>query len=240
MDSKQKELTIIHESLKLAITEVLDSINYAKRIQTAILPPKRLIKENLPSSFIYYQPKDIVAGDFYWLEETENGVLFAAADCTGHGVPRAMVSVVCNNSLNRSVREYKLTNPALILDKTRELVIQEFEKSEEEVKDGMDIALCKLDGNKLVYAGANNPLWIIRNNSNSIEEIKADKQPIGKYHAQESFTSHEITLEKGDTLYLFSDGFVDQFGGERGKKLKSKLFKELLLSVQDKDMKEKN
>ncbi|HRE97228.1 MAG TPA: hypothetical protein PK637_10710, partial [Flavobacteriales bacterium] len=120
-----------------------------------------------------YKPKDIVAGDFYWLQKTENEVLIAACDCTGHGVPGAMVSVVCNNGLNRSVREYGLTDPGKILDKTREIVIAEFEKSDEDVKDGMDISLCSLSGNTLKWSGANNPLWIFkRNGVNGIERIE--------------------------------------------------------------------
>jgi hypothetical protein len=143
--------------------EILDSINYAKRIQTAILPPNKLVKEYLNESFILYKPKDVVAGDFYWMEAVGDVVYFAAADCTGHGVPGAMVSVICVNGLNRSVREFGLRKPAEILDKTRELVIKEFEKSEEEVKDGMDISLCALNTktNELQWAGANNPLWIV-------------------------------------------------------------------------------
>jgi tetratricopeptide (TPR) repeat protein len=150
------------EAVEEAHQEIKDSITYAKRIQSAILPPTKLVKEYLKNNFILYKPKDVVAGDFYWMEHKDNKVLFAAADCTGHGVPGAMVSVVCNNALNRSVREHGLTDPGEILTKTREIVIQEFEKSEEEVKDGMDIALCSLEGNKLKYAGAHNPLWIIR------------------------------------------------------------------------------
>ncbi|MDF1673699.1 MAG: SpoIIE family protein phosphatase [Vicingaceae bacterium] len=216
--------------------EITDSINYAKRIQSAILPPDKLVKEFLNDSFVLYKPKDIVAGDFYWMEHSENKVLFAAADCTGHGVPGAMVSVVCNNGLNRSVREYGLTEPGKILDKTREIVIQEFEKSEEEVKDGMDIALCSLEGNKLQYAGAHNPLWIIRNEE--IIETKANKQPIGRFDNPEPYTTHSFELEKGDSLYIFSDGYVDQFGGEKGKKFMARAFRELLLSIQDKSMEE--
>lgn len=211
--------------------EITDSIRYAKRIQTAILPPLQLVENALPDSFIIYEPKDIVAGDFYWLEQKEDRVLFAAADCTGHGVPGAMVSVVCHNGLNRSVREHNLLDPGKILDKTREIIVQEFEKSEDKVNDGMDIALCSLKGKELYYAGAHNPLWIIRNGSEEIEEIKADKQPIGKFERSLPFNSHRIELEKGDTVYIFSDGFTDQFGGDKGKKFKAKNFKKLLLSV---------
>ena len=170
------------------------------------------------------------------MEHKGGKVIFAAADCTGHGVPGAMVSVVCNNALNRSVREHGLTEPGEILTQTREIVIQEFEKSDEEVKDGMDIALCSLEGNKLQYAGAHNPLWIIRNGE--IIETKANKQPIGQFDNPKPYTTHSFDLEKGDSLYIFSDGYVDQFGGEKGKKFKAKAFRALLLSIQDKSMEE--
>ena len=230
--------------------EIVDSITYAKRIQTAILPPLRLIQGILPDSFVLYKPKDIVAGDFYWMHtanESEDLILFAAADCTGHGVPGAMVSVVCHNALNRSVREYGILDPGKVLDKTREIVIHEFEKgegltsftksSEDSIKDGMDIALISLSPNtkKLKYAGANNPLWIIRNQE--VIEIKADKQPIGKYVNAKPFTTHEIQLQSGDAVYFFTDGYADQFGGEQGKKFKGSKMKELLLSLSHKKMK---
>jgi serine phosphatase RsbU (regulator of sigma subunit)/tetratricopeptide (TPR) repeat protein len=217
-------------------TEITDSIQYAKRIQNAILPPAKIVKQYLEKSFIFYKPKDIVAGDFYWLEHKDDVVLFAAADCTGHGVPGAMVSVICNNALNRSVREYGLTDPGKILDKSREIVIQEFEKSDEEVRDGMDIALCVLNGNQLQYAGAHNPLWLIRNEE--LIEIKATKQPIGQFDKPILYETHHVDLEKGDTIYIFSDGYIDQFGGEKGKKFKAKSFKDLLLSIQEKNMDE--
>jgi serine phosphatase RsbU (regulator of sigma subunit) len=225
-----------HHELGEKNKEIVDSINYAKRIQSAILPPKKVVKEHLKESFILYKPKDVVAGDFYWLETKEKKVLFAAADCTGHGVPGAMVSVICNNALNRSVREHGLTDPSMILDKTREIVVQEFEKSEEEVKDLMDFALCSLEGNRLQYAGAHNPLWIIRNGE--ILETKANKQQIGKFDNPEPYTTHSFELKKGDSVYIFSDGFVDQFGGEKGKKFKVSAFRNLLLSVQDKSLEE--
>ncbi|GAG60940.1 unnamed protein product, partial [marine sediment metagenome] len=167
--------------------EITDSITYALRIQEAILPPDRIVKEYLQESFILYKPKDIVAGDFYWMEVIGDTTIFAAADCTGHGVPGAMVSVVCHGALNRSVREFGLTDPAKILDKTRELVIETFEASDEEVKDGMDIALCSLTGTELQYAGAHNPLWVLRNGE--VLETKADKQPIGKYAELKPFTT---------------------------------------------------
>ena len=227
--------------------EITDSITYAKRIQNAILPSEEQWKKHLPNSFVYYLPKDIVAGDFYWLETggeaLETTVYFAAADCTGHGVPGAMVSVVCSNALTKAVIEEKITEPGKILDRTRELVIERFAKSSEEVKDGMDISLCAIDFNKMTlqWAGANNPLWIVRKNEHQVAELveaKPDKQPIGKVENPQPFTTHTIELQKGDTIYIFTDGFADQFGGEKGKKFKYKSFKELLLSIQDKSMDE--
>ncbi|TXB64798.1 tetratricopeptide repeat protein [Vicingus serpentipes] len=236
VETQKEVVELAHSELEEKNQEIMDSINYAKRIQNAILPPLKVVKEYLQESFILYKPKDIVAGDFYWLEHKEDKILFAAADCTGHGVPGAMVSVVCNNGLNRSIREYGLTEPGEILNKTREIVIAEFEKSEEEVKDGMDIALCSLEGNTLKYAGANNPLWIIRDGE--IIETKADKQPIGKFDELLPYKTHTFELQKGDSIYIFSDGYVDQFGGEKGKKFKAKAFRELLLSSQDSPMEE--
>ena len=239
---KQKGIIeIAHTELEVKNQEITDSIQYAKRIQNAILPHNKVVKEHLKESFILYKPKDIVAGDFYWMESVaptdkkkEPLVLFAAADCTGHGVPGAMVSVVCNNGLNRSVREHGLIDPGKILDKTREIVVKEFEKSEDEVKDGMDIALCSLEGNLLKYAGAHNPLWIIRDGE--LMETKANKQPIGPFDFSEPYITHAIELQKGDTVYIFSDGYADQFGGEKGKKMKTSNFKKLLLSIQHETM----
>jgi ligand-binding sensor domain-containing protein/serine phosphatase RsbU (regulator of sigma subunit) len=228
-------------------TEILDSIQYTKRLQDAILPSVKLVKEYFEESFILFRPKDIVSGDFYWLnsiptgeEGKDNLIMFAAADCTGHGVPGAMVSVVCANALNKSVNELGKTDPADILNTTRELVIDTFSKSGDDVKDGMDISLCVLnEGTKtLHWAGANNPLWIVREDLNEIEVIKADKQPIGTYGESKPFTSHSIKINVGDNIYMFSDGYTDQFGGERGKKMKSVKFKKLLLEHRNENMEE--
>ncbi|PCH96854.1 MAG: hypothetical protein COB85_03240 [Bacteroidetes bacterium] len=235
---QKKEVDFAFEQLGEKNKEIIDSINYSKRIQDAILPPAALVKEHLPHSFVYYAPKDIVAGDFYWLESSDDLTLFAAADCTGHGVPGALLSMLCNNALNRSVREYELTLPGKILDKAREIVIGEFENYEEDVQDGMDISLCALRGMELQFAGAYNPLWIFRNGE--IIETRGDKQPIGLCDDPKPFTTHTFTLEPGDSFYIFSDGYVDQFGGEKGKKFKSKAFKALLLSIQDKTMEEQH
>ena len=225
-----------NEILEEKNAEITASIEYAKRIQTAILPPSRLVREYLNNSLIVYLPKDIVAGDFYWMDRIGDSTIYAVADCTGHGVPGAMVSVVCHNAMNRAVREFNLTSPGAILDKTTDLVLEQFEKSEEEVKDGMDIALCKLNESSVEYAGANNPLWIVR--GEEIIEIKADKQPVGKFDKRTNFTTHKIDLLKGDTIYIFSDGYVDQFGGENGKKFKAKAMRSLLLSIQNLSMEE--
>jgi len=235
---QRDEISKQHVELELKNKEITDSINYAKRIQEAMLPPLSFFKTNLPESFIFYLPKDIVAGDFYWMEAYENNCIFAAADCTGHGVPGALVSVICANALNRSAREYKLSEPAAILDKTLEIVLEKFERSEEDVKDGMDIALCNFNRKtgELQYAGAHNPLWVIRKESKQIEEYKANKQPIGSYLNHRPFKNNSIQLEDGDVAYIFSDGYADQFGGEKGKKFKSINFKALLASIADKPM----
>ncbi len=228
--------------------EIVDSINYAQRLQNAILPTIAKIRSHLSNSFILFKPKDIVSGDFYWMdiEEADGKMLIAAVDCTGHGVPGAMVSVVGSNSLTRCVKEFGLREPAKILDKMVQLVVETFEASaghgghEDEVKDGMDIALCSIDlkTNEIEYAGANNPLWILRHDEDDIQEIKANKQPIGKFEYMKPFTGHKIKLNAGDCIYMFSDGYADQFGGPRGKKLKSKTFKDLIVSMRDKSMEE--
>ena len=232
----QKQKAIIESQKQIVVEknhEITQSIQYALRIQTAILPPLSMFKSYLPNSFILYKPKDIVAGDFYWLEVVDDLVLFAACDCTGHGVPGAMVSVICHNALNRSVREFGLTNPAKILDKTAEIVTENFSKSEERINDGMDISLCSYNVKTKVlnWSGANNPLFLLRNGE--LEEIKANKQPIGASEYASSFNNHTFELNSGDFIYIFSDGFADQFGGENGeKKLTKKRFKNLLLEQQ--------
>jgi len=221
---EQKNLLI-----ELKQEEIIASITYAKRLQEAILPPIEFVNANLKNNFIYYQPKDIVAGDFYWAEKVGDKFFIAAADSTGHGVPGAMVSVVCSNALNRTIKEFKLTETGKILDKTRDLVLETFEKSEKDVKDGMDISLLCIDSEtkKIFWSGANNPLWYIEDNK--LHEIKADKQPIGKVDNPKPFTTHQINHKENTTFYLFTDGFADQFGGPNGKKFKYKQFSDLLI-----------
>ncbi len=216
---------------------ISDSINYAERLQRAILPTKDQFNSHLPDSFLIFLPKDVVSGDFYWLEE-KNGIVYTAvADCTGHGVPGAMMSVVCSDALSRSLNEFQLYEPKDILDKTRDLVIRKFERSDESVSDGMDISLIAIDlhSKKLTFAGANNSLCIIRStegeNQREIVELKGDKQPIGNYTHKNDFTQQEFKFKKEDVLYLFSDGFADQFGGPDGKKFKYAPFRAALSEI---------
>jgi len=217
------------EELSTKNREIVDSITYAKRIQNAILPPMDIIEKSLKGSFVLYLPKDIVAGDFYWMEKVKDKIMFAVADCTGHGVPGAMVSVVCNNALNRAIREYQLVEPAAILDKVTDIVIETFDKGDEAVKDGMDVSLCTLDltSGALEFSGANNSLYVV--SGSELNEIKGNKQPVGKYMERKPFTNHEVDVKPGDRIYLFSDGYADQFGGPKGKKFKYAPFKQLLL-----------
>ncbi|MBL7921937.1 MAG: tetratricopeptide repeat protein [Bacteroidia bacterium] len=231
VEQQKAEVTHQKEKVEEKNKEITDSINYALRIQSAILPSINYVKEYLPESFILYQPKDIVAGDFYWMHISGEKIFIAAADSTGHGVPGALVSVVCANALNRTVNEFGITDTGKILDKTRELVIETFAKSISDVKDGMDISLLCIDKNKkqLQWSGANNPLWYI--SDKEIKEIKGDKQPVGKSDNVKAFTSHNLEYNTGDVFYLFTDGYADQFGGNKGKKFKYKQLEELLLTL---------
>lgn len=219
--------------------EIIDSITYSKRLQEAFLPPKSLISNECSDFFIYYQPKDIVAGDFYWAEKKGDHFFIAAADCTGHGVPGAMVSVVCGNALNRAVKEFHLTSPSEILDKVRQLVIETFDRSEERVNDGMDISLLVYNRktNQVQWGGANRTLWYIQ--EGALQEVKGDKQPIGRY-AEESnpFKTYQVENYNNVIFYLFTDGYADQFGGNNGKKMMTANFKALLLNIYSKPLHE--
>jgi tetratricopeptide (TPR) repeat protein len=232
-DEVEKQKTLV-EHQKALVEEknkdILDSITYAKRLQDAILLPMKMVKQFLPESFVMYKPKDIVAGDFYWMERVEENILIAAADCTGHGVPGALVSVVCSNALNRTVKEFKIKETGKILDKVRELVLETFEKSEGNIQDGMDISLCCINTktNEVQWSGAYNSLWYVHNGM--ISEVAADKQPIGKVDKPAPFNTHNLNLVNGDILYLFTDGYADQFGGPKGKKFKYKQMQEFILA----------
>ncbi|PKR81912.1 hypothetical protein CW751_00825 [Brumimicrobium salinarum] len=230
----EKNKTLEHQKNEISEinSDLLGSINYAKRIQNTILPSKTNLDNMFKSYFVLYLPKDIVSGDFYWAQKFDEQLIWAAVDCTGHGVPGAFVSIVGNNTLIRATKEFGLRNPAKILDKQRELVIEAFKnEGHQHVKDGMDLALVALNPKtlQLEYAGANNPLVIVRNKE--IIEFKADKQPIGEFVKMKPFTNQTIQLQTGDCIYLYSDGFVDQFGGDKNKKFKSKPFKKLLCEI---------
>ena len=232
---------------------ISDSINYAKRLQSAILPTKEQINRFFPKSFLFFRPKDVVSGDFYWFETIGNDHFVAVADCTGHGVPGAMVSVVCSNALNRSLNEFELRNTNEILDKTRDIVIETIGKSGQGVADGMDIALVRIQKSekRIQFSGAHNSLWIVRpinrinheeldieTGSIGLVEIKGDKQPVGLFTQMKPFTLHEFHYEQGDRIFMTSDGYADQFGGDDGKKYKSRPLKRYLMEIQQLKMDE--
>ncbi|MFO0357419.1 MAG: tetratricopeptide repeat protein [Sphingobacteriaceae bacterium] len=223
--------------------DITDSIKYAKKIQEAILPPEDLRTQLFPDSFVFYQPKDIVSGDFYWYTQKNNKKIFAAVDCTGHGVPGAFMSMIGNAYLNEIVNEKGVTKTSEILDMLKERVVESLKQSGNENKDGMDIALIAIDetNGTVEFSGANNPCWII--NKNELVELKGDSQPIG-YHLGilKPFTAQQLKISKGDSVYIFTDGYADQFGGANkylgGKKFKNRQLKELFLKVNDKGLNE--
>jgi serine phosphatase RsbU (regulator of sigma subunit)/Tfp pilus assembly protein PilF len=228
LEKKNLEITL----QKKAIT---DSINYAKRIQDSILPSEAHVNRILPDNFVLYLPKDVVSGDFYWVEEKNNKAVFAAVDCTGHGVPGALMSVVGFNLLSQAVNEMGLTKPSEILQHLDHGVKKLLRQAEGEhaVKDGMDLSLCALDlqTRLLHYSGVFNPAYIIQDGK--LVQLKADKFSIGDSEegASHKYTNHEMQLKKGDMIYLFSDGYADQFGGVSGKKFMYKNFRKLLLEI---------
>ena len=234
--AQKEEINEQRMQIEEYFVQVTDSIKYAKKIQEAILPPESFVKRLLPDSFILYRPKDIVSGDFYWLGEVGEKVFFAAVDCTGHGVPGAFMSIVGYNQLKQALIITEGSSPAEMLNQLNKGVTETLHQKDADStsRDGMDIAMCSLNMEtlELEYAGAFNPLYLLR--EGEIVQFKADKFPIGssvnaKHNA---FTNHSIQLEKGDQLYIFSDGYADQFGGSRGKKFMYKRFRELLLSVE--------
>jgi serine phosphatase RsbU (regulator of sigma subunit) len=237
----EKLMRVQKQELETHKKEIISSITYAQRIQQAKLPSKDDIYSSLPNSFILFKPKDIVSGDFYFFHKNNNTIFIAAADCTGHGVPGAVMSMICSEKLEDAVSENLDTSNILFkLNKGIKTSLRQ-SNNENSTRDGMDIALCSvnIENRILKFAGANRPLWIIRNGNEIIEEIKATKKAIGGYtENNQHFETHEIKLNKNDTFYIFTDGYADQFGGETGKKIMTKRFKDLLLTIQNKTMKE--
>lgn len=250
LQQQQEEIQTINDSLRAQNEEInsqreaiTDSIQYASRIQKAILPPETYITELLHENFIFNKPRDIVSGDFYWVKQVNQYIVIVAADCTGHGVPGAFMSMLGISYLNEIVQKREITQANQVLNELRKQIKHSLRQHgmENETKDGMDIALCVIDTktNKMEYAGAYNPLYLIRDVDGKPEllETKADRMPVGfNVGLDKSFTNHEIKLEIGDTFYIFSDGFIDQFGGSENKKYMSQNFKKLLLEIHARPM----
>ncbi|MEN8120282.1 MAG: SpoIIE family protein phosphatase [Bacteroidota bacterium] len=217
-------------------TEIIDSINYAERIQKAILPSEKYMNEVLGEYFVLLIPKDIVSGDFYWIKKIKDFIIIAVADCTGHGVPGAFMSMLGISLLNENLGSGNINNAGEILNLLRNKIKSSLGQKGKfnEPKDGMDIALCiiNIETLELQYSGAYNPLYIIRENPEvELKILKADRQPIAFHRKEKNFTNHNFQLRKGDCLYLFSDGYSDQFGGEKGDKFRSENFREILLNI---------
>ncbi len=237
------EISAKKEQIEQQQNAIMDSIHYASRIQTSILPSNEYVRSILPESFIFYRPKDIVSGDFYWFEKRDNFVFAAAVDCTGHGVPGAFMSIVGYNQLDYAVNIIKNECPAEILNTLNKRVadtVRHNTNRKYAIKDGMDMVLCRFDFSamELQFAGAYNPLYIIRNNE--LIEIKADRLAVGSYYDNpgKTFNNHVFKIQENDIVYLFSDGYVDQFGGPKNRKFLKKNFQELLLQIHSKNIDE--
>jgi serine phosphatase RsbU (regulator of sigma subunit) len=219
--------------IELKNLSITDSIHYAKRIQNAILPSSEKVKNLLTNSFVFYQPKDIVSGDFYWIDRVGDEVVFSVIDCTGHGVPGAFVSLIAFNALNKIILEKQITKPSQILTEIDQIMISSFSKSEDTIRDGMDMGICTWNTktNELQFSGAYHSLFV--NDGCGLTEVKGNRESIGYslYENKSEFVNHSITAKPKMIVYLSSDGFPDQFGGEKGKKLKWKGFKELLTKI---------
>lgn len=224
---------IEHQKSEISLKNrnLLDGMSYARRIQKSILPSSKQLEALFNSSFLFFRPKEIVSGDFYWIKKDGDSIHFAVADCTGHGVPGALLSIMGYNALNSTMNENSFTDPALILMSLRSLIVENLKHvNEEQLHDGMDISLCSYNTitKKLLFSGANSPAIIIRNGN--IIELEGVKQSIGYHENYIDYHTQEIQLEKGDNVYLFSDGYKDQFGGSFQKKLKYGNFKSILLT----------
>ena len=245
INTQKEEIETQRDHLFIQNEAITSSINYAKRIQSAILPPEQYFHEILNDVFILFRPRDIVSGDFYWIKQVNQYVILAAADCTGHGVPGAFMSMLGMSYLNEIVHRREITQANQVLNELRKQIRNSLRQhgQPEESKDGMDMALCVIDEKKKVlqYSGANSPLYLIRdkNGTPELTEFKADRMPLGYYQGTfKTFTNNDIQLEFGDVFYLFSDGFVDQKGGKECKKFLSKYFKKLLLEIHQEPMRE--
>jgi ligand-binding sensor domain-containing protein/serine phosphatase RsbU (regulator of sigma subunit) len=241
--ARTKELQVANDQLSVAYTDIKDSINYAKRIQSAILPLESEITKILPEHFIFFRPRDVVSGDFYWYHPQGDRIYFAAVDCTGHGVPGAFMSIIGNSLLHEVMNENVSPSPAFILNQLRDKLMDALRQTgaETESKDGMDMLLCcyQRSNNKLSFSGANNPLYHLT--QGKLVEYKSNKQPIGVYGDElKPFTEQEIQISANDVIYLFSDGYPDQFGGEKGKKFMYTRFKEFLTEIHTLDMNAQN
>jgi serine phosphatase RsbU (regulator of sigma subunit) len=239
IQNQKLEIEIKSNKLQKALTDITDSIKYAKRLQDAFLLNENDIKKDyIKNIFLFFKPKDIVSGDFYWFDKKENAIYIAAADCTGHGVPGAFLSMLCYNLLKHALNEYNCTEPSEILQNVNiNLNLSLQQNKDNYIKDGMDIALIKIENKKLYFAGANNPIYIISNHQ--LIELTANKKPIGKFSDQiDSFKQQIYDLNEGDLIYLFSDGYADQFGGPKMKKLKHTTLQKLLLENHKKPMDE--
>lgn len=234
-----KEIELQKEIMEVKNKEIIDSINYAKRIQNAILPDMEEFEKNFTDAFVLFTPKDIVSGDFYWMYERDNFIFYATADCTGHGVPGGFMSMLSNSLLNEVVIDKQTYEPGDVLDLMRIKIIRALKQQGKvgEQQDGIDIAFCRFDknNNTLTYAAANNPIWLIRNNT--LEEYPCNKQPVGISSGKAvQFDQRTIQLQQGDCVYTFTDGYADQFGGIDGKKYKQKNLKQLIERIHNQPM----
>jgi PAS domain S-box-containing protein len=241
MKAQTQRLTEFNHELHLKQRDFSDSVEYAQRIQHAILPNSERLSHLFDSAFVLYKPKDVVSGDFYWFTETEEHIFVTAGDCTGHGIPGAMLTVLAVNLLREIVQKRGVHDPGQALNLLDQEVIITLsdENGHYKAKDGLDLALVKIHKQTLVmeYAAAFRPVALVRNGQYT--ELKGERYPIGFFdHLEKNFTTREEQLEQGDAIYLFSDGYVDQFGGDRDKKFSKAKFRNLIESIQDMDMDE--
>jgi serine phosphatase RsbU (regulator of sigma subunit) len=230
--------------LEIQKQEQQSNLSYASRIQLSLLPTTEILKKNFDDFFVIIKPRDIVSGDFYWSAKVGDWTYFAVADCTGHGVSAAFMSILGITFLNETIREFEGLTPGLILNRLRNLIVETLHQSSETInnQDGMDISLCAYNSlsRRLIFAGANSSMLLIRNNAfiPEIKHVKGDKMPVSVYLRMDSFTNQEFQIQSGDQVYLYSDGFADQFGGPKGKKLKLRHFKDLIVQNSNLTMRE--